>query len=276
MKSCLFLLVLVIQCSRTFCQSVLNGGVIDTDDNKPLKYVTIGITSKPNGTVSDNEGKFKLILNNTVNDRDTIMFSSIGYQSVVFLVGELKNKLKGGLLLIPLKKSVNQLKQVLITAKKANVEILGYEKNSTLFGVSFNSNQLGGQAGIIIPIRHPGTNIESISFLIIKNSFKHLTLRVNVYDLIGDKPGNNILSDNIIIQIEDKQTGKMTFDLSKYNVYLNRNCLITLEWIEAQPATGGNCAVAAMVFGHTYVRQASQYPWIKKGTGLGLSVKAVY
>ncbi|MDF2431213.1 MAG: hypothetical protein JWP44_844, partial [Mucilaginibacter sp.] len=172
MKQFMFFLVLIIQCSRVFCQSILNGVVIDAEDNKPVKYVTIGITSKPNGTVSDVEGKFKITLSNTVNDHDTMKFSSIGYQSMAFSVEELKNRSKGEQLKISLKKSINVLKQVSVTAKKVNMKILGYETTSKLFGYGFSSNELGSQAGIIIPIRHPDTKIENLRFFIIQNSFK--------------------------------------------------------------------------------------------------------
>ena len=276
MKRFIFFLILIFQGFGAFSQSVLTGVVVDAGDNKPVPYVSIGITSKPNGTVSNIVGVFSLTLDNTVNNNDTLKFSSIGYHDKVFLIGELKDKLKAGQLTITLTKSVNELKQVSIIAKKAKVKIVGYETSSKLLSVGFASNNLGSQGGIIIPIRHPETNLENLSFLVVQNSFKHLAFRMNLYEMVNDKPGNNILTENIIISIDDMQTGKITYDLSKYNLYLNKDVLMTLEWIEAQPANNGHCAVATSLFGHTYFRQASQSPWVKKATGLGISVKTSY
>jgi hypothetical protein len=276
MKRSILALVLIIQGLQGYTQSILTGVVIDAEDNKPVQYVSIGITTTPNGTVSNVAGLFSINLDNKVTNNDTLKFSSIGYQSEAFLIGELKERLKDGPLIISLKKSVIQLKQVSIVSKKVHVKIVGYDKNSKLFGLGFDASGVGSQAGVIIPITHPETNLQNLSFFIIQNPFKHLVFRMNMYELVNDKPGNNILSENIFIHVEDNQTGKMIFDLSKYNLYLNNDVLLTLEWIEAQPATNGKLAIAAAVFGHTYFRQASQYTWTKKGIGLGLSVKTNY
>jgi len=276
MRQSIWILVLIIQSIYAYPQSVLTGVVLDAEDNSLVPYVSIGIAGKPIGTVSNGKGVFSIILDNKINNNDTLKFSSIGYRSEAFLIGELKDRSKEKPLSISLKKSINQLKQVSIVSKKANVKIVGYETNSKLFGLGFGSGEVGSQAGVIVAVKHPGTNIENVSFFIIQNSFGHLVFRMNLYELVNDKPGDNILSENIFIKVDNKQTGKMTFDLSKYNIYLNKSALMTLEWIEAEPATKGNLAIAAVVFGHTYFRQASQYAWIKKGTGLGLSVKTNY
>jgi hypothetical protein len=95
--------------------------------------------------------------------------------------------------------------------------------------------------------------------------------------MVNNQPGNNILSENIFLHVDDNQTGKMIFDLSKYNLYVDKDILLTLEWIEAQPsAPGTRLVVAVAVFGHTWYQQASQSAWTKKSTGIGLSVKTVY
>lgn len=276
MKVHLLLFTLITSCSTAFCQTVLHGVVVDAGDRQPVPYVSIGVTSTPNGTVSDAAGAFTLILDAKVKDADTLKFSSIGYEGKAFLVGELKSNMKTGQLSISLIKAVNQLKQVSVLAKKTKVQMLGYQTNSKLLSVGFAANELGSQGGVILSVKHPQTLIENISFLIVQNSFTHLAFRVNLYELTGGKPGKNMLTDNLIIQIADKQTGKVSFDLSKYNLYVDKEVLLTLEWIEAQPVKDTHCAVAAVVFGHTWFRQASQYTWVRKATGLGLSVKTSY
>jgi hypothetical protein len=131
MKRSIFFLFLIFQAFVSFSQSVLTGAVVDAEDNKPVPYVSIGITSKPNGTVSNTAGIFSLTLDNTVNNSDTLKFSSIGYHDKAFLVGEFKEKLKAGTLTIALTKAVNELKQVSVTAKKATVKIVGHHTHQT-------------------------------------------------------------------------------------------------------------------------------------------------
>jgi len=276
MKRCLFFTLVLFNYSVIFAQTTLKGVVIDAESNKPVPYVSIGIISKPDGTVSNAGGEFAIYLDAKIADNDTLVFSGVGYQSKGFLVGDLKKQFRGSRLNITLKKSVYQLKQVVINSRRTNIKILGYKTTSKLLGLGFGANSIGSQGGVRLSVNHQNTNIENLSFFIIQNSFESLTFRVNIYEMNAGKPGNNILNDNIIVKTGNKQTGKITVELTGYNIYVNKDVLITLEWIEAKPASAGTLDIAAVVFGSTYFRQASQYFWTKKSTGLGINVKANY
>ncbi len=210
MKRSVFFLFAFFNCSMIFAQTILKGLVIDTETNKPVPYASIGITSKPDGTVSNADGEFEITLDQKITGNDTLVFSSIGYQSKVFFkLDDMKRKnSKEAPLSITLKKSVYELKPVVINSKHAHVKILGYETTSKLFGLGFGANAIGSQGGVRIPIKHPNTNIESLSFFIIQNPFDGLTFRVNIYEFNGGKPGNNILNENVIFKVENKQAGK--------------------------------------------------------------------
>ncbi|WP_184550045.1 carboxypeptidase-like regulatory domain-containing protein [Mucilaginibacter sp. FT3.2] len=276
MNRYLLILTFLIPGLHSYAQNMLTGVVIDAEDGKPVQYASIGVIRTPNGTVANIAGSFSITLDSKVMDDDTLKFSSIGYQSEAFLIKDLRKKTENGPLTISLHQSVNQLKQVSIILKKAHVKIVGYDKNSKLFGLGFDASGVGSQAGVIIPIAHPETNLQNLSFFIIQNPFKHLMFRVNLYEFVKDKPGKNLLTQNIFINVDDYKTGKIIFDLSKYDLYLSSDVLLTLEWIEAQPATNAKIDIAAAVFGHTYYRQASQSAWTKKNTGIGLSTKISY
>ncbi len=276
MKRLILIVAIAAQGLQVYAQNIVSGMVMDAENNKPVPYVSIGITRTSIGTVSNAGGLFNITLNDKINDNDTLKFSSIGYQSELFLISEINKRLKNGPLTIPLKRSTDQLEQVSVISTHAHTKIAGYDKNSKLFGLGFDAGGIGAQAGVVIPIAHRETNIQNVSFFIIQNPFRHLIFRMNLYEMINDKPGRNILHENIFINVEGNQTGKMIFDLSKYNLYADSDVLLTLEWIEAQPATNAKLAVAAAVFGHTYYRQASQAAWAKKTTAIGLSVKTVY
>ncbi|HEY2581835.1 MAG TPA: carboxypeptidase-like regulatory domain-containing protein [Mucilaginibacter sp.] len=272
----IFAFLSLSNCAFIFAQNSFKGIVTDADSGKAIPYVSIGIVNKVDGTVSNADGEFKINLNIKVSDDDTLKFSSIGYQSKAFLLGDLKKKYKDLPLNVSLKKAVNQLKQVVINSKRANEKILGYPTTSKLLGLGFGTNSIGSQAGVRIPIKHENTNIENLSFFIIQNSFEQLTFRVNIYEMNNGKPGNNILNENVIVKVGNKQTGKITFDLTPYNIYTDKDVLVSMEWIEAKPAATGTLDVGAVIFGSTYFKQASQYQWAKKGTGLGIGVKVNY
>ena len=52
--------VLLLQVLYAYTQSMLTGVVIDCEDNKPVQYVSIGVTRTRNGTVSNVAGLIKL------------------------------------------------------------------------------------------------------------------------------------------------------------------------------------------------------------------------
>ena len=276
MKCLLLFMLFLYSGSFTFAQSAFKGVVTDEESKQPVPYVSIGIINKASGTVSNVNGEFKIDLDANITDNDTLKFSSIGFESRAFLVGELKIKFKDTPLSISLKKAVNQLKQVIVYSNRGHEKILGYETTSKLLGLGFNASGMGAQGGVRIPIKHQNTNIESFSFFIIQNTFEHLAFRVNIYEMEDGKPGKSILNDNVIVKIDDKQSGKITVDLTPYNINVDKDVLISLEWLEARPAANAVLNVAAVLFGSSYFRPASQDKWIKKRTGLGLSVKVNY
>ena len=95
-------------------EKIISGKVWNFENNKPLPYVNIGIKNKTVGTVSSNDGLFKLLLNDKVTSKDTVVFSYIGFKTEKYLVSEL-NKTKEPILLQP---ETMELDQVVISSKK--------------------------------------------------------------------------------------------------------------------------------------------------------------
>jgi CarboxypepD_reg-like domain len=276
MKHTLLFFAILFHCAFADGQFYLKGIIIDVESNRPVPYVSIGVIGKATGTVANVNGEFELILDDKINDNDTIRFSSIGYESSDYSMAGLKTKQANAPVTITLKKTVNELKPVAVNSKHAKVKILGYDTNSKLFGLGFGSGAIGSEGGVLIPIKHPNTNIENFSFFIIQNPFDNLTFRLNIYEMNNGTPGKNILNENVLVEIENKKAGKIIIDLSKYYIEVSADILVTLEWLEASPKTNANLDVGAALFGSTYIRQASQSVWIKKKAGIGFSVKANY
>lgn len=98
--------------------------------------------------------------------------------------------------------------------------------------------------------------------------------RVNVYKEIGNNDFINILDQPIYIKqkIENKKTS-LEVDLSKYNIMVENNTLVTLEHIadmgdghllfSGNPFKGSTC----------YFRKKSHSEWNKTPLKLGFNVK---
>ena len=90
----------------------------------------------------------------------------------------------------------------------------------------------------------------------------------------NDQPNEDILHDNVIIKV-GKTTGNITIDLSRYNIVVDDNFLICIEWLDRKGQPGSILNISAGLFGSTYIKIASQGVWVvKKGIGLGFNVKA--
>lgn len=63
------------------------------------------------------------------------------------------------------------------------------------------------------------------------------TLRFNIYNVKDGLPNEIILNQNIILRIGN-QTGKIELDLSKYNIVIDEDFFIGLEWIEGSNNSG--------------------------------------
>ena len=60
----------------------LSGLVVTGDSLKPVPFTTIRVQNTRRGSISDFQGFFTL----TVRERDTILFSSVGFKEVIFVV----------------------------------------------------------------------------------------------------------------------------------------------------------------------------------------------
>ena len=59
-------------------QDLIQGMVADSSTFSPLPYVNVVVKNKNKGTISDTQGKFRLVASKT----DTLVFSFVGYKSV--------------------------------------------------------------------------------------------------------------------------------------------------------------------------------------------------
>ena len=235
-----------------------------------MPFVNIGILNKDRGTTSDTKGEFELSLSES-NINDTLRISMIGYAPREIYLNDIFKKRQRSLN-IQLQEKTNELKEIVILDKKLNSKVLGNKTDSKFFGGKFASGDLGSEIAIRIKIKDAPTYLDTFRFNISYNTGDTARFRVNIYDVKNGLPDKNILTDNIILSINGK-TGKTEIDLSKYNVVVNDDFFIALEWIEGKKNSG---IVFSAGFANkgTYYRKASQGRWKKYPMGVGFNVTA--
>ncbi|WP_034889535.1 carboxypeptidase-like regulatory domain-containing protein [Gillisia sp. Hel_I_29] len=243
-KNSLALIFFLILFSTGFLQAQeILGNISDEKNNEPLPYVNIGIPNKNFGTVSDENGNFKLKLNSEIEENDTIFFSYIGYNTIKKLVSELKIQ-SNALMMTP---DDNKLDAVVFKTNKLKEKRLGRtNKGLGLMHWNFYSSKekdvddrLSKEVGMNFKLRK-NCRLEKFNFAITSNEFKSLKFRINIYNSKNDKPDSLIISENIIFELKDQILGWNSIDLNPYNIYLKQDLeefILTIQWVESKKET---------------------------------------
>jgi hypothetical protein len=267
--SCLFIPAFLLSQSQS--PIAIRGRVTDTN-GVSIPYVNIGVPGKNSGTVSDLNGSFNL----EIDDRflgDSVEFSSIGYDSKAFSIKDL-TKLNVSTHTIVLISRFTSLQQITVTPKQWRKRVLGNTTKSKFMSGGFSSNDLGAEAGTRIKIRKDPTYLEKISFHLSYNKLDSIKIRLNIYEIKNGKPAENILPQNIILSLSNKQVGSIEIDLSKYALVVKNDILVALQLIQGKGDFKSGVFMSASMFGSpTYYREASHATW-KAYKGLSIGINA--
>jgi hypothetical protein len=253
-------------------QDTYTGIVLDSTFNTPLSYVNIGIINKGEGTVSNTKGDFELQLAERYF-KDSIRISMIGYKAQTYLVKDFKQKIKNEPRIF-LAEKLESLDEVVISNKKLKKRILGNRTKSKMITDGFDWDKLGSEAGIVIKIKKSPTYIKSFQTHIALSGHDELKFRLNFYTVKNGLPFKNITKENIILTSNIKE-GTLSVDLSEYNIVMEEDFFVSLEWIEN--FGDGNLQFSMGLWGSPAIyRYTSQDRWEKipiAGPGFNVNVE---
>ena len=268
-------------------EKTITGKVWNFENNEPLAYVNIGIKDKTVGTVSNNNGLFKLSLNDKVSSKDTIVFSYIGFKTEKYLVSEL-NKIKKPILLQP---KNTELDEVVVSSKKIKLKSKKIGRTSKGLGLMHSNfysyyekdvdDRLSKERGMKFKMRR-NCHIKDLNFNITSNDFKSLKFRVNFYEIKDGLPTDLIVQKNIVFEIKDNFLGWFTVDLEPYEIFLNKeieDVAVTIQWLESVKANEKSKYFAISTASsptHTaYFREKTMDSWNKGGQNLSFYLNAM-
>lgn len=245
-------------------QKFIEGVVLDSMAQTPIGYVNIGILENANGTVSNDNGHYRL----KVNARDkTIQFSSIGFYSKTFTI-----------------KNWNQFDTVFLSPRAYDLNLIEvnaneFNEDKTLGTIINKKNSrinwerpesLGVEIGVAIKIRKE-TLLKSAHFGIHPDVNKSILLRLNIYEFKKGKARKNLLPENIFVLSKDLiDYGEI--DLSHLNLVVDKDVLVTLQTLEMKDVQKESYLSFMMKFRrktNIYYRDAIQAKFkkgLKRGT----------
>ncbi|MBL7931973.1 MAG: carboxypeptidase-like regulatory domain-containing protein [Bacteroidia bacterium] len=268
----LLLLALLINGATVYSQNIFKAQILDSLTKQPVEFVNVGLIGKGIGTVSNENGEFEFVIPDSLL-QEKIRVSIIGYANKTFSANELKSRNK-----IFLRQSATNLSEVTIAAKKTKFQMLGHVTQTKAVSAGFSQNNLGAEMAVKLKIKHPQTQIRRFICNINKNTLNKLPIfRINIYkEDENGYPGEILLKQNIIAQPKE-MTGLIEIDLSSYNIFVDQNVFISMEWIKDLGDAKGLYFSAKLLGGATYYRIASQDKWRKESpVGIGLYAEVAY
>lgn len=226
--SFLFVLFCFFIAPSSFAQSI-TGKVTNAETGAPVPFVNIGIQKLGMGTVSNTEGNYTLKYKAGAHE---VIFSSIGYEvKTIPLQKLIENPF---ILLVP--KTV-VLNEVIVNADKYGRDvILGYKLDNKGHSIGFSGRLLGTEIGAHIKVKKE-TALQSAHFTVNFTGPDSLLFRLNIYDFKDGNVGDKILKENVIINAPQRR-GTFDIDLTPYQLIVNDDVLLSLEWVEDDNGLG--------------------------------------
>jgi len=262
---------------------LLSGEVLHQETKAPIPYASVGLLGESIGTITNEEGVFSLSIP-AAQANKILRISAIGFEAQELKVADLaaafatdKN------VTISLRATSIQLPEVTVNPKEWKTKKIGGTAGTkTYFSHSFvimprplHAN-LGREIGIQIDNDHTLSYLSKLNFCLHSNQYDQVKFRLNVYYLKNGKPSENLLPQDIFVSVTDKKTGWMQVDLEPYDLYLENDFVVSLEWIDCAPKTVSkylSLSASMPGFQNAYHKDASQSDWKKlPAVGMGMNV----
>ena len=217
-------LILLIQINVS--GQVIVGRITDSKTNEPLEYVSIGIINTNFGTITNNNGYFKLEAKG--EELSIVRISMIGYEPQKFSVKELENNKNE----IKLNEIFIELAEIIIRpTKERKVGAMNSDRLSGWSGWGGLRTRKGYEIGILLDLGKEPVKLKDLNVLLKRQSFDKSLFRLHIRAIEDTLIANELLTENIILSIS-KEKGWVKIDLESYNIVISGKVGLTLEWLD--------------------------------------------
>ncbi|ETN94093.1 carboxypeptidase-like regulatory domain-containing protein [Zhouia amylolytica] len=246
--------------NNVVAQEIKMSGIITcSKTNEPIEFVNIGVFNKNKGTVTDQKGRFTIVLSKEFLN-DSLTISHVGYKTLKIPVQRANN------IFFTLQPKANQLSEVVVISnkKKKNrkIGVKSYNPLLWLTAISEDNDIIENAQKINIPnksiVKINYVNIYLRRGIDTESSF----IRVNFYKNLNDLPGERILFENIVKK-KKMEPGWLQIDLTEFNVYIKEDFFIGIEFLPDFKNTQSVYMGAILSKGKGFSRRSSQGKWEK-------------
>ena len=199
----------------------IGGRVID-DKGQALEYVNIGIPNKDFGTMSFRNGLFELNIPYKYRN-DTLSFSHLGFETEKRPIANMATNET-----IRLFPETYSLSEITITAVQPTRQKIGITMKNSMINATAGHNEW---AMFMKPRKFPA-KVEKLNFYVnwVEESTDSSYFRINFYAVTDSTPGNNLLTQNIVIKHFAKK-GWNELDLRSFNIFMDNSFYASIQWL---------------------------------------------
>jgi hypothetical protein len=231
---------------------LISGTVFSKDDNQTVPYAKIGIVNNSFGVQADENGKFKIQLDNVSRNKE-LMVAVPGYKQ---FKSSVEDFVKTNPHNIYLYEKVTNIQEVVITPQNYKEKNLGI--NSKSKSMMFTPNMEKGNS-VIEETAVEFSSSKRLKINKINMNFSRfesttpIKVRYTIYDEKDGKPNNLILENDIIATISKDNLQDWTFsiDVSKENIWLQGKFFVGIQFIGQ---SDGKVALSGALFRSGYYR----------------------
>ncbi len=234
MKKIFLIVILFSHINLCFSQIEINGILRDSESQEAISYAHIGVKNKNIGTISKEDGSFKLVsINDSLQLPVEVWFSCIGYKTKFVRV----DKSNYNNLIVTLEKQSFELDEVVIGVKSKSKlkssKLGGFKKSKFTTGNANTSNYgKGEEYGIKIKTNGNNYRIKSINFHTKYNSMDSVLFRLNLYKLSEDGfPEKSLLNEQLFVKSYKNQKW-ISKNLEDVHLYIDEDIVVSIEPIK--------------------------------------------
>lgn len=276
-QALVILFVLLTFCTKGYSQNLLSGTVYDKDSRATIGYAIVGVSNRNKGVMTDENGVFTFKGNNEILDSDSIIIKCLGYKNENYVVRDVRGKNID----IYMDADILNIDEAVVTAKavrKKDVKI-GYSSVGTkMFGFGAFSIPQGDwprmtEIGSTLKIKH-NSHINNLNFYVKRNENDNIKLRVNFYNIENKQPKDIIVNKDILFDINDKEKGWISLDLTPYNIRFDAGQEIAVTIMMLNPAECDGIGLTGTFFMINNVMKNGVFDRWYKGAGISLYLGA--
>lgn len=273
--------------------AVMKGVVLDEETKHPVGYANILLVRAKKSTQTGSKGEFVLQIPPEYQ-QGTVRFTSMGYVPKEIEIDVLLREwAKTKQVKIYLTPKYEGLKEVEINAKskKWKARKVGFNiDKGTSFHHQFSPldtlvEKSGKEIGNRFTLKKYPAYLNSISFGLAGSGNVKAIIGLRIYSLKNDLPDKDILPERIILRIPPHHTGWVTVDLDKYNIMLQDDFVVAIEWLSDTNVLNKSSLMAFATHPKgqvTYSRASDQKSWkilhptLTNVNSIGLYVTVLY